>query len=305
MKIINPFTNRSIDASGETARNLYKNHPYILEPSSGHSKASPFIKLSEFQDISPIDTKGTSQLFTGTCKKQKYYLKNVVKEGNSTNNVIELVTNEFLASVIYTQVYKVPAIKLFIVINDITPKPKSYQKFMVASHAIEIDTCEPISRDCKKLIENKIPGAIEPFLVDCILANWDVGSRGNVGIITDKKTNKKQAFRIDVGGSLLYRAMGQPRNFTPVPTEHTTFFQPSNKGHKLFINMTKSQIPVIMKPIRAIPETSPIFDNLEANLSQVFASYPKALKIIKTAIPIVKKRHEYYFSNPWIPKNLT
>ena len=57
----------------------------------------------------------------------------------------------------------------------------------------------------------------------CLLANWDVVGLeyDNIGC-ADKKCSK--AFRVDVGGALLYRALGQPKGklFDSIPTEHET-----------------------------------------------------------------------------------
>lgn len=44
---------------------------------------------------------------------------------------------------------------------------------------------------------------LKGFIWDCILANWDVGNTGNVGVINRK------IIRTDVGGSLAYRARGE------------------------------------------------------------------------------------------------
>lgn len=163
---------------------------------------------------------------------------------------IELAINELLASKIYTEIYNIDAIKLYIIVNDLPNNTLTDQKYLVGSKSILIDACEHITKDCEDLIENKISGAIEPFFVDCILANWDIGSRGNVGIITDGK--KRTAFRIDVGGALLYRAMGAPRVFGVIPNEHESFFNISNKGYKLFKNLNTKQINIMFNVISKV-----------------------------------------------------
>jgi hypothetical protein len=259
------------------------------------------IKLSEFKDIHSVSTQGTSAIYNGVFGGEKYFIKEVVKGGGKRKNAygvsdIELAMNEVLASMLYTDVYNVPAVELSLVVNDIGPK---YQKYLVASKSIVIDTCEPITQDCQDLIDNKVKGAIEPLLVDCILANWDVGSRGNVGIITIG--SHKSAFRIDVGGALLFRALGQKRQFTEKPTEHDTFFSPTNKGYKLFKNITNTQIKKAFEIIDLVnPE---VFSKLQTAISKQLstkitsaADRKKAISVLDS-LEVVKKRHEYYTLN--------
>lgn len=331
MKVYNPNTKRYVIASGQTARKLYKEHlkgkqdltesnvivlsDVFKNMSLKRSKDTGQHKmqiqhdkyvlyLSDFQDIKPVSTQGTSRIFTGVHNGDKYYIKEVVKDVKGPRRTnhhgvydVELATNEFLASLIYTDVYKVDAVRLFFVINDVN---KKLQKYMVASKAILIDTCEPMTKDCNALIDNKIPGAIEPFLVDCILANWDVGSRGNVGIITSE--NKKKAFRIDVGGSLLYRAMGQKRHYGNVPEEHQTFLVPSNKGYKLFSSLKRAQIKRMFDIISKVEVND--FSSIKDNLHNCFTGISSLAKhdltkIIRIfeVIPIVHERHQFYMNH--------
>ena len=65
--------------------------------------------------------------------------------------------------------------------------------------------------DCTKTTPEKLkatPGAVENFPIDAWLANWDVVGMGydNLLVGADGK-----AVRIDAGGSLLYRAQGEPK----------------------------------------------------------------------------------------------
>ena len=62
--------------------------------------------------------------------------------------------------------------------------------------------------DFRSLKENEMElfalGILKGFLVDCILANWDVANSRNVGIDSENKV-----IRTDVGGALAYRARGE------------------------------------------------------------------------------------------------
>lgn len=57
---------------------------------------------------------------------------------------------------------------------------------------------------------------MEHFIVDCIMANWDVFNNNNIGI------HNKKVIRTDVGGALYYRGRGDRKyDFNlDVPTEH-------------------------------------------------------------------------------------
>lgn len=262
-------------------------------------------KLSDFSNIKTISTQGTSKIYTGSLGGHTYFIKEVVKyvpEKSRVNKYgvydIQLAVNELIASLIYRDVYKVDAIELFLVVNDVPNSP--LQKYVLASKKIDIDTCEPITQDCQDLLENKIPGALEPFLVDCILANWDVGSRGNVGIVLSRKT--KKAFRIDVGGGILYRALGAPRTeFGPIPSEHKQFFIPSNKGYKLFKKLTKTQLKDMYNILKKVQDSH--FDTIISNIKKELSilNIPKddivRVKKVLSAISIIKQRHDWYLEN--------
>jgi hypothetical protein len=66
------------------------------------------------------------------------------------------------------------------------------------------------------------------FLVDVILANWDVvGTSYNMDNI--RVTPDGKVWRVDTGGSLIYRAQGalKGRAFGDVPSEHNTLRDPN------------------------------------------------------------------------------
>ena len=319
-KVLNPLTKRYINKDGALAKKLIKQGVIILNveikksaspqpvlkyksPTKSPIKINNYLKyLSEFTDLQKISTQGSSKIYNGILNNEKYYIKEVVKSSSGRKNQygvfdIELAINELLASKIYTEIYDIDAIKLYIVVNDLPNNTLTDQKYLVGSKSILIDACEHITKDCEDLIENKISGAIEPFFVDCILANWDIGSRGNVGIISDGR--KKRAFRIDVGGSLLYRAMGAPRVFGVVPNEHESFFNISNKGYKLFKNLNTKQINIMFNVISKV--TTERFDSLHTEFLENINKIPqedfkKTQKILKV-IDIVKKRHKFYINN--------
>lgn len=83
--------------------------------------------------------------------------------------------------------------------------------------------------------------AREGFAVDAWLGNWDVAGLGFDNIVT----SGGKPVRIDVGGSLLFRAQGQPKGpaFGPKVNEWSTLRDPSNpQASTLFAGLTDREI---------------------------------------------------------------
>lgn len=84
------------------------------------------------------------------------------------------------------------------------------------------------------------PGAHDGFVLDAWLSNWDV-----VGLSMDNLMVGKdgKAVRVDVGGSLLYRAQGEPKGsaFGAEVTELETLLDPAKNGqsHAVFKSISK------------------------------------------------------------------
>lgn len=307
-KILNPHTRRHVYINGVVGNEI------ILNFFKGKIKLEKddIIQVNSYYNIFTINTfklplekikaQGSSTMYNSVFNNEVYYIKDVIKSANPTNSRlnqygvsdIELVINEFLASKVYREVYGVNAIELHIVINTLN---NTYPKYMLASKSVEIDTCATNSKECELLLQNKISGTIEPFLVDCILANWDVGARGNVGVV-NKGTNK-YAFRIDVGGAICLRALGARREYNSIPTEHDTFFNPSNKGYKLFKNLTKSQVNkmFIILENANLDKLEEIKNRIEEFLSFLPISDKNAAYSILNSIQTIYERHLYYIKN--------
>ena len=63
---------------------------------------------------------------------------------------------------------------------------------------------------------SKHPDVRAGFLADAWLANWDVVGLAADNIVTGPG---KKAYRIDVGGSLIFRAQGKGKPFPPEVSE--------------------------------------------------------------------------------------
>ena len=83
------------------------------------------------------------------------------------------------------------------------------------------------------------------FLIDCIMCNWDAYVNGNC-LIIDDPSGLTKTFRVDVGGCLKYRAMGEDRfGFVKgkVPSDHETILR--HTGMKLIEENIKSNMDII------------------------------------------------------------
>lgn len=297
----------------------------LMHKRGGHGKtaaASPparphpscILFLSDFKDIARMRTNmGSSKLYTATYKRNNevYVIKQVIKKSRhgeprtNTHGVydIQLAVNELLASVVYRDVYHVDAIKLYMVVNNMTHE-SSLQKYMLASRKLEyIHECDrrSTSKMCIDLYNNRVPGATKHFLVDCILANWDVGAPGNIAITY---AVNKAAYRMDVGGAILYRARGAPRDcFSEIPREHETFFSPKNISYRLFKSLSPQDVDDMFDVINA-PQFPGDFDAVIKMLKMDVNTQIKdeddvhmAIKNLDESIDIIKKRHIWYIGN--------
>lgn len=82
------------------------------------------------------------------------------------------------------------------------------------------------------------------FAVDAWLANWDAPKNDN----TQYRTNG--VIKVDVGGSLRYRARGEMKNFGNVVEELSTLIEQNSQ----FLNMTKGELLNSLKHVTEMPE---------------------------------------------------
>ena len=105
----------------------------------------------------------------------------------------------------------------------------------VLSHYLPIEDIQP---EHVKLLR-------EDFGADCWLANWDALKPGNVGI------HNGQVIRMDVGGSLRYRAQGLRKgaDFGEDVQELTTFFGSSSLSKPYLKDMTRDELMKSLKKV--------------------------------------------------------
>lgn len=104
------------------------------------------------------------------------------------------------------------------------------------------------------LSSGALPGVGEGFAADAWLANWDAAGLvyDNIGTVEGKP------MRIDVGGALLYRGMGQPKGdkFGSTVGEVDTLRDPkiNPQNAKAFSKVTPAEIKAGVAKIAAIPD---------------------------------------------------
>ena len=134
------------------------------------------------------------------------------------------------------------------------------------------------------------------FLVDCIMCNWDAYTDCNCLVLNDA------TFRVDVGGCLQYRAMGEERvSFDNIPDDHESIlaynaqyitFDPESIGHNMllvktaFSNFGEFQTNVISD-----------FSKLISKMLFTDEQKTKFNAFIAKSIRVIKQRLEYYRDN--------
>lgn len=91
------------------------------------------------------------------------------------------------------------------------------------------------------------------FAADAWLANWDVVGTSSDNIV---KGPGNVAYRIDVGGSLFYRAQGKPKNFAPNAPELETLRSPATapQAGKVFGNLKVAEIKASAKKLAGVTD---------------------------------------------------
>lgn len=148
------------------------------------------VKETNNDEWSPVPTsklKGSSRFFSNR--------KNIIKQigiGKTKDYTYIRCLNEILACELYT----------FFHCKTLNPSLVEFQdKFALQSEYFDkINYC---------LISNNASELLRGYIVDCVLANWDVGQFRNVGVFKADKADKADLIRTDVGGALAYRARGE------------------------------------------------------------------------------------------------
>ena len=147
------------------------------------------------------------------------------------------VQSEAMANEIYTICgIPVPAQKLY---------PDAQALVLEFKRGIPLNQCKEWQKEKLKV------KLAEGFVVDALLANWDVIGLTEDNIIVDDNGNGTP-FRIDNGGSLQFRAQGERKEFGPEVKELETMRKTTTQHKFYFGDLTedyiKGQIQKIIKP---------------------------------------------------------
>ena len=154
-----------------------------------------------------------------------------------------------------------------------------------------IDGAKPMTIDNMK----GHPDVRENFVVDAWLANWDVIglSADNIVLGPDGK-----AYRIDAGGSLLFRAQGKPKWFPPFVEEHKTLLDKGKNPNsaKVFEGLTNEELMAGAEKVASVTD-SQIDDVVDAldlpKTSKDFGDSDDIPMLLKWSL---KKRRDYLVS---------
>ena len=154
-----------------------------------------------------------------------------------------------------------------------------------------IDGAKPMTIDNMK----EHPDVRENFVVDAWLANWDVIGLGadNIVLGPDDK-----AYRIDAGGSLLFRAQGKPKWFPPFVEEHKTLLDKGKNPNsaQVFEGLTNEELLAGAEKVASVTD-SQIDDVVDAldlpKTSRDFGDSDDIPMLLKWSL---KKRRDYLVS---------
>lgn len=112
-----------------------------------------------------------------------------------------------------------------------------------------------VKQDSAAIKSGKVPGVFEGFVADAWLANWDAVGLGYDNLLVGKDGH---AIRIDVGGSLLYRAQGSPKGkaFGDKVGEIDSLRDPKNHfPASVFGHMPEEAIVKGVRRLAALPDS--------------------------------------------------
>lgn len=215
-----------------------------------------------------------------------------------------LCLNEVMAGLIYTNVFKQYVPLIVLIYND--TNDKHYPLWFIGSK-LEINLL-PIS--FKKSHYDWKTG----YLVDCIMANWDVILNNNSFLITKNNINttisKNRVIRIDLGGTMSFRARGDDKesfiNKDP-PIEHHMFLEYLPLFQKIRTPQLLKTSLTFIKNIYKIEHFKQLdniytsiyekllYNSIKYNVSKKMLD--KGIYLIKNNTDIIKMRWIWYLDN--------
>lgn len=239
------------------------------------------------------NTRGYGRAARGK-NQANYVIKNILKRNDpfiderSDLYILSRIMNEMIAAGVYRFYLGDKAAPDFsLVYNPKATSPKT--RYYLGSKLMDIRNLS-----INNLTPEHATKILEGFLVDCIVSNWDVGNNGNIVISGDN------IVRIDVGGSLAYRGLGDFKlEFfrDKECKEHITFLtDPKNNSRVLFSACFKliTDPRVIYSKINE-RDLNKLIEQLQP-IRQLFNN-DILLELFDKTVDVVCERHNYYLNN--------
>jgi hypothetical protein len=175
-------------------------------------------------------------------KNNETFILKQVRHIPRNNNYLLQSINEIFASYIVNKVFKFysPHLNLCYLntkdknTKDIKNTLSKYNNYDDKNYYVLSKIEDKIGSEHFKVKKNNDADFINSFLMNCIMANWDIYVAGNMYYVnknsnnTNKTMNDYRINFLDVGGSMIYRAMGATKDSfinNSEPNEHITLIQ--------------------------------------------------------------------------------
>ena len=255
------------------------------------------------EEITKIETnQGTSIIYRNTSRTM--YYKRIVKDDMEFNEMFKRGLNEMLAAYTYRELFGLNTFEytmMYYPIDDVFVLCSKYKK--------EISIAEEQEKSKDPLIQEKYIQSFqqkmsEEFLVDCIMCNWDAYGECNT-LIIDEKT-----FRVDVGGCLNYRAMGDERESIKTNiNEHESIPIYNPKVFKFDDEIINCNIKLIDTAHEKFNDfrtnVMKKFTNMITNMKLPLGSASDYITFIENSIDSIRKRLLFYTNNGRAILNMT
>ena len=136
------------------------------------------------------------------------------------------------------------------------------------------------------------PDILENYAVDAWLANWDVVGTNGVNIV---KGPGGKAYRVDLGGALLFRAMGEPKKLPEEVTELSLLqdWDQNPMAAQVFANLTDEQLKAGAEKVGQISDQQ-IHEAVDRfDIPRQSPQYPDSKDIPQLLKTRLKKRRDY------------
>ena len=227
------------------------------QPQSQAKKSSGVVDTSSWKTGTPQNVGSNPAKLLTAPDGTEYYAK-LPKPNENVQQATERMETEVLASELY-KLAGVPTVDLMM--GDENGTPQMLSK-MIQSRGPNSQSDQDSAR--------------AGFVVDAWLANWDAPLNDNI-----KFDSQNRPVRIDVGGSLDYRAQGAKKDTTRTPFGDTVgeILSMQKRGTFNFANMDPAEIKKQAQAMSSVTDAS-----IRATVSKIVGDPQRAAKLAQTLI---------------------